>query len=195
MLPVQLDGDMLASTEISTWMTDAGGFDVLPGLAGPNGQTVPYEDLVQRENVIDGEGFTIQSGGVGRHHHSQGARQSAQRPRSSPRAVRVTGCQLLTRSRRQVLAPFRLTTRPALSGRVTSLAAISSPPRLRQSARVEHGERLEGQSADSIPRSIPTISSLDVARRLLADQTLLKKSSLNRALATRYNSVSQSEMQ
>jgi len=28
-LPIQLDGTMLASADISTWMTDAGGFDVL----------------------------------------------------------------------------------------------------------------------------------------------------------------------
>jgi D-serine deaminase-like pyridoxal phosphate-dependent protein len=60
-LPVQLDGDMLVSAEISTWMTDAGGFDVLPGLVGADGRVVPYEELARRENLIEGEGFTIRA--------------------------------------------------------------------------------------------------------------------------------------
>ena len=40
-LPVQLDGSTLAAATISTWMTDAGGFDVLPGLVGAEGRLVP----------------------------------------------------------------------------------------------------------------------------------------------------------
>jgi hypothetical protein len=61
LLPVQIDGRMLASADISTWMTDAGGFDVLPGLAGQDGKTIPYEDLIHRENLIGGEGFAIRA--------------------------------------------------------------------------------------------------------------------------------------
>ena len=57
-LPVHLDADTLASAEISTWMTDAGGFDILPGLASGDGRLMPYEELVRRETVIAGEGFT-----------------------------------------------------------------------------------------------------------------------------------------
>jgi len=60
-LPVQLDGNMLASADISTWMTDAGGFDVLPGLVGADGLLVSYEDLAQRQTIIRGEGFTIRA--------------------------------------------------------------------------------------------------------------------------------------
>jgi hypothetical protein len=58
-LPVQLDGAMLAAADISTWMTDAGGFDVLPGLFAADGRLVPYEELATRQTVIDGEGFMI----------------------------------------------------------------------------------------------------------------------------------------
>jgi len=60
-LPVQLDGNMLASADISTWMTDAGGFDVLPGLIGADGLLVPYEDLARRQTIIRGAGFTIRA--------------------------------------------------------------------------------------------------------------------------------------
>jgi len=60
-LPVQLDGNMLASADISTWMTDAGGFDVLPGLVGADGLLVPYEDLARRQTIIRGAGFTIRA--------------------------------------------------------------------------------------------------------------------------------------
>jgi len=60
-LPVQLDGKMLTSADISTWMTDAGGFDVLPGLVGADGLVVPYEDLAQRQTIIRGAGFTIRA--------------------------------------------------------------------------------------------------------------------------------------
>ena len=54
-LPVQLDGSTLAAATISTWMTDAGGFDVLPGLVGAEGRLVPYDELATRQSVIHGE--------------------------------------------------------------------------------------------------------------------------------------------
>jgi hypothetical protein len=60
-LPVQLDGTMLTGAEISTWMTDAGGFDVLSGLASDDGSLVPYEELVKRQTIIRGDGFTIRA--------------------------------------------------------------------------------------------------------------------------------------
>lgn len=60
-LPVQLDGSTLAAATISTWMTDAGGFDVLPGLVGAEGRLVPYDELATRQSVIHGEGFTIRA--------------------------------------------------------------------------------------------------------------------------------------
>ncbi len=60
-LPVQLDAEMWSSAEISTWMTDAGGFDVLAGPVDAGGRMVPNEQLVERENIIRGEGFTIRA--------------------------------------------------------------------------------------------------------------------------------------
>ena len=42
-------------------MTDAGGFDVLPGLVGAEGRLVPYDELATRQSVIHGEGFTIRA--------------------------------------------------------------------------------------------------------------------------------------
>jgi hypothetical protein len=60
-LPVHLDGDMLAAADISTWMTDAGGLDVLPGLIGADGLLVSYEDLAKRQTIIRGAGFTIRA--------------------------------------------------------------------------------------------------------------------------------------
>ena len=60
-LPVKLDGNMLASADISTGMTDAGGFDVLPGLVRADGLLVPYEHLAQRQTIIRGAGFRIRA--------------------------------------------------------------------------------------------------------------------------------------
>jgi len=61
LLPVQLDGHMLATADISTWMTDAGGFDVLSGLVAADGHLAPYEELAQRENLVRGGGFTVRA--------------------------------------------------------------------------------------------------------------------------------------
>lgn len=58
-LPVQIDGATLADLSISTWMTDAGPFDVLAGLEAPDGHLVPYEELVERASVLKGHGFDI----------------------------------------------------------------------------------------------------------------------------------------
>ncbi len=60
-LPVQLDGSTLAEATISTWMTDAGVFDVLPGLEAPDGRLVPYEELANRATVLRGDGFMIRA--------------------------------------------------------------------------------------------------------------------------------------
>ncbi len=61
MLPVQIDGTTLEMAEMSTWMTDAGPFDVLAGLEGPDGRLVPYEELAKRANVLQGDGFVIRA--------------------------------------------------------------------------------------------------------------------------------------
>jgi len=46
---------------MSTWMTDAGPFDVLAGLEAPDGHLVPYEELATRATVLYGDGFTIRA--------------------------------------------------------------------------------------------------------------------------------------
>jgi hypothetical protein len=63
-LPVQINGATLADLSITTWMTDAGPFDVLAGLAAPDGRLVMYEELVQHESVLHGQGFVIHAAGL-----------------------------------------------------------------------------------------------------------------------------------
>lgn len=58
-LPVQVDGSTLADLSISTWMTDAGPFDILAGLEAPDGRLLPYNELVKRASVLKGQGFDI----------------------------------------------------------------------------------------------------------------------------------------
>jgi predicted nucleotidyltransferase len=64
LLPVQIDGTALDMAGMSTWMTDAGPFDVLAGLEAADGHLVPYEELAQRGTVLQGNGFMIRSAGL-----------------------------------------------------------------------------------------------------------------------------------
>lgn len=64
LLPVQVDGPTLADLSITTWMTDAGPFDVLAGLDAADGRLVPYDELVQRSSVLQGKGFVIHAAGL-----------------------------------------------------------------------------------------------------------------------------------
>jgi hypothetical protein len=63
-LPVRIDSDTLADLSITTWMTDAGPFDVLAGLEAPDGRLLPYEELVDRATVLQGLGFTVRAAGL-----------------------------------------------------------------------------------------------------------------------------------
>jgi hypothetical protein len=63
-LPVQIDGTTLDLAGMSTWMTDAGPFDVLAGLEAPDGRLVPYEELAVRATVLQGDGFVIRAAGL-----------------------------------------------------------------------------------------------------------------------------------
>jgi hypothetical protein len=60
-LPVQIDSTTLDMAGMSTWMTDAGPFDVLAGLEASDGHLVPYEELVARSMLLYGDGFTIRA--------------------------------------------------------------------------------------------------------------------------------------
>jgi hypothetical protein len=63
-LPVQIDATTLDLAGMSTWMTDAGPFDVLAGLEATDGRLVPYEELVVRATLLYGDGFTIKAAGL-----------------------------------------------------------------------------------------------------------------------------------
>jgi hypothetical protein len=60
-LPVQLDGYTLANSEVTTWRTDAGNFDVLVNIPGRDGLRLTYEDLADRAMVASGTGFAIRA--------------------------------------------------------------------------------------------------------------------------------------
>ncbi|MDA8317087.1 MAG: hypothetical protein M0010_18245 [Actinomycetota bacterium] len=63
-LPVEIDATALGMAGMTTWMTDAGPFDVLAGLEAAGGRLVPYEDLVERATVLQGDGFVIHAAGL-----------------------------------------------------------------------------------------------------------------------------------
>lgn len=60
-LPVRIDATTLELAGITTWMTDAGPFDVLAGLEAADGRLVPYEELVERATTLPGDGFVIRA--------------------------------------------------------------------------------------------------------------------------------------
>lgn len=59
LLPMQLDATTLETAGMTTWMTDAGPFDVLAGLEAADGRLVPFEELIGRSSVIRGDGFVL----------------------------------------------------------------------------------------------------------------------------------------
>jgi predicted nucleotidyltransferase len=63
-LPVRIDGTTLDAAAMTTWMTDAGPFDVLAGLEASDGRLVPYEELLERSTVLQGNGFEIRAAGL-----------------------------------------------------------------------------------------------------------------------------------
>jgi Zn-dependent M28 family amino/carboxypeptidase len=58
-LPVKVDGMMLETVGNSTWMTDAGPFDVLADLKDLEGRSVSYEELLTRSIAVRGDGFAV----------------------------------------------------------------------------------------------------------------------------------------
>lgn len=84
LLPVHLDGTTLADLSTTTWMTDAGAFDVLAGLEAADGRLVPYEELAQRANVLHGDGFVIHAAGLD---DIITAKERADRPRIARRCL------------------------------------------------------------------------------------------------------------
>ena len=89
-LPVQIDATTLDLAGMSTWMTDAGPFDVLAGLEAPDGRLVPYEELVVRATLLYGNGFTIRAAGSGGHHPGQERANRAKDREALPELPAVT---------------------------------------------------------------------------------------------------------
>jgi hypothetical protein len=56
---------MLENAENPTWTTDAGPFDVLADLKDTAGRSVPYEALVARSMVLQGDGFVLRVASIG----------------------------------------------------------------------------------------------------------------------------------
>ena len=60
-LPVRIDPTTLDRAGMTTWMTDAGPFDVLAGLEASDGRLKPYEELLERSTVLRGDGFVLRA--------------------------------------------------------------------------------------------------------------------------------------
>jgi hypothetical protein len=58
-LPVRLDAETLARSEISTWRTDAGDIDVLADIPAEGGARRTYDDLVQRSTRLNASGVGV----------------------------------------------------------------------------------------------------------------------------------------
>ena len=86
-LPVQIDGTALG---MSTWMTDAGPFDVLAGLEAADGRLVPYEEPAERAATFQGDGFVIRTASIEDIIAAKRASRAAQGPRGAARATRNT---------------------------------------------------------------------------------------------------------
>jgi shikimate 5-dehydrogenase len=61
LLPVQIDALTLEMAGMTTWMTDAGPFDVLAGLEAADGRLVMYDELVERATELHGAGFVVRA--------------------------------------------------------------------------------------------------------------------------------------
>jgi hypothetical protein len=91
-LPVQVDGYALAKSEITTWRTDAGNFDVLVNIPSRNGLRLTYEDLADRANH-NRDSVRHPSGRPGRHHCFQGVGQPPQGPGRPPELREIAARQ------------------------------------------------------------------------------------------------------
>jgi hypothetical protein len=60
-LPIRIDPMTLEMAGMTTWMTDAGAFDILAGLEAADGRLVPYEELIERATTLQAHGFVIRA--------------------------------------------------------------------------------------------------------------------------------------
>ena len=57
--PVMIDHHTLAAMEISTWMTDAGGFDVLNDIPTRDGQRLTYDEVASSAVAFEVAGTAV----------------------------------------------------------------------------------------------------------------------------------------
>jgi len=60
-LPLRVDSTTLDRAGMTTWMTNAGPFDVLTGLEAIDGRLKPYEELIGRSTLLQGDGFVVRA--------------------------------------------------------------------------------------------------------------------------------------
>lgn len=60
-LPVRIDSTTLGRAGMTTWMTDAGPFDILAGLEARDGRLKQYDELLERSTRLQGDGFVIRA--------------------------------------------------------------------------------------------------------------------------------------
>ena len=89
LLPLQLDATTLETAGMTTWMTDAGPFDVLAGLESADGRLIPFEELIERSTVIRGGGFGIRAASLD---DIITAKERAGRPRTEMRFPSSSHC-------------------------------------------------------------------------------------------------------
>lgn len=58
-LPVVLDRHFLNTSELSTWRTDAGDFDVLADIPARDGHRLRYDELIKRAQVQEVHGIAV----------------------------------------------------------------------------------------------------------------------------------------
>jgi len=60
-LPLPIDAETLARSELSTWRTDAGDVDILADIPGPGGARRRYEELIEKSHRLEADGVEVRS--------------------------------------------------------------------------------------------------------------------------------------
>lgn len=127
-LPVQLDAKMLSTHEISTWMTDAGGFDVLADIPGRDGQPLSFDTLNERAEVLDADGVTLRVAGL---QDIIASKEWADRPKDRealPELYQLRAAQAAQMARQCFPKPARDAARPAASNPQERPGPTAQPP-------------------------------------------------------------------
>lgn len=77
-LPLQLDVRSVGGPEISTWMTDAGGLDVLANIPDRDGGRLPYDALAASAETVHASGIRLRVAAI---EHIIASKEWANRPK------------------------------------------------------------------------------------------------------------------